>query len=159
VRGGLTLTCTIFKRQEFANLVRWKGGRQGERAQGAKRDVLVRLRPWYEEHDHGAPLLVRVTIPTTSFNPLVGRKQIMSKSEVPHTIIRTVEDPVSTPMALARGKKNYTVKSIDPVRGLGDPKSVHDLKQFTSAGPRQPGGIDALMTEGVRKGQQLARSD
>ena len=103
MRGGLTLTCTIFKRQvrnfdaiplqitkkgrlimhlrahnshaahaqEFANLVRWKGGRQGERAQGAKRDVLVRLRPWYEEHDHGAPLLgggIRSTV--RSHDPL-----------------------------------------------------------------------------------------
>ena len=105
---------------------------------------------------HAMAMGDRFGIPTTSFNPLVGRKQIMSNSEVPHTIIRTVEDPVSTPMALARGKKNYTVKSIDPIRGLGDPKSVHDLNQFTSAGPRQPGGIDALMTEGVRKGQQLA---
>ena len=93
----------------------------------------------------------RFGIPTTSFNLLVGRKQIINKSRVPHTIIRTVEDPVSTPMALARGKKNYTVKSVDPIRGLGDPKSVHDLNQFTSAGPRQPGGIDALMTEGVRR--------
>ena len=105
---------------------------------------------------HAMTMGDRFGIPTTSFNPLVGRKQIMSKSEVPHTIIRTVEDPVSTAMALARGKKNYTIKSIDPIRGLGDPKSVHDLTQFTSAGPRQPGGIDALMTEGVRKGQQLA---
>ena len=33
-------------------------------------------------------------IPSTIYNPLVGRKQLITKSEVPHTIIRTVEDPV-----------------------------------------------------------------
>lgn len=105
---------------------------------------------------HAMAMGDRFGIPTTSYNPLVGRRQMMNRSEVPHTIIRTVEDPVSTLMVLARGKKNYTVKSIDPIQGLGDPKSMHALTQFTSAGPRQPGGIDALMTEGVRKGQQLA---
>ena len=105
---------------------------------------------------HAMAMGDRFGIPSTSYNPLVGRKQLMSKSEVPHTIIRTVEDPVSTTLALARGKKNYTVKAIDPIRGLGDPKDAHELTHFTSAGPRQPGGIDALMMDGVRKGQQLA---
>jgi len=29
------------------------------------------------------------------------------------------------------------------------------LNQFTTSGPRQPGGIQQLMTEGVLRGQQL----
>ena len=77
-------------------------------------------------------------VTSTTFNPLVGRKQLASKSSVPHTIVRTVEDPVSTLLALAKGKKNLTVKSIDPIFGLGDPKSVHSLRHFTTSGPRQP---------------------
>ena len=95
-------------------------------------------------------------IPSTSYNPLVGRKQLTTKSEVPHTIIRTVEDPVSSALALAKGKKNYTVKAIDPIFGLGGPKNAHELTHFTSAGKRQPGGIEQLMHEAVRKGQTLS---
>ena len=95
-------------------------------------------------------------ISSTSYNPLVGRKQLMSKSSTPHTIIRTVEDPVSALLALAKGKKNFTVKGIDPIFGLGDPKNAHELTHFTSAGARQPGGIEQLMHEGVRKGQMLS---
>ena len=33
----------------------------------------------------------RFGIKTTTFNPLVGRKQLMSRSNVPHQIIRTVD--------------------------------------------------------------------
>jgi hypothetical protein len=105
---------------------------------------------------HAMAMGDRFGIPSTSYNPLVGRKQLMSKSEILHTIIRTVEDPVSTSLALARGKKNYTVKAIDPIFGLGDPKNAHELTHFTSAGPRQPGGIEQLMHEGVRKGQTVS---
>ena len=104
---------------------------------------------------HAMAMGDKFEIPTTNYNPLIGRKQLFSKSEVPHKIVRTMEDPVSTPLVLARGKKNYTVKSINPIRGLGDPKSAHDLNQFTTSGPRQPGGIQQLMTEGVLRGQQL----
>jgi hypothetical protein len=98
----------------------------------------------------------RFKIPTTTFNPAVGRTQLTSKSTVPHTIIRTLEDAVSTPIALAKRKSNFTVKAIDPLRGLGDPLSTHALENFTSVGARQPGGIETLMNEGVRLGQQLA---
>ena len=95
-------------------------------------------------------------IPSTTFNPLIGRKQVLSKSEVPHTVIRTVEDFASTPLIMTQHKKNYTVKSLNPIRGLGDPKSVHDLKQFTSGGPRQPGESQNLEVERNRMSQELA---
>ena len=95
-------------------------------------------------------------IESTTFNPWVARKQLLTKSDVKHTIIRTTEDPVSSMLALAKGKKNLTVKAIDPIQGLGDPKSVHSLKQFTSKGNRQPGAIETLMHEGVQKGNMLA---
>ena len=95
-------------------------------------------------------------IPSTTYNPLVGRKQLTTKSKVSHTIIRTVEDPVSSALALAKGKQNYTVKAIDPIFGLGGPKNAHELTHFTSAGKRQPGGIEQLMHEAVRKGQTLS---
>ena len=56
-------------------------------------------------------------IPSTTFNPLIGRKQVLSTSEVPHTVIRTVEDFASTPLVFTQHKKNYTVKSLNPIRG------------------------------------------
>jgi hypothetical protein len=67
---------------------------------------------------------------------------------------------VSSALALAKGKKNFTVKAIDPivdvhVRSAGM-KSTHALKNFTSAGKRQPGGIEQLTTKGVRMGEMLA---
>ena len=95
-------------------------------------------------------------IPSTTFNPLIGRKQVLSTSEVPHTVIRTVEDFASTPLVFTQHKRNYTVKSLNPIRGLGDPKSVHDLKQFTSGGPRQPGELHNLDVERNRMSQELA---
>ena len=95
-------------------------------------------------------------IPSTTFNPLIGRKQVLSKSEVPHTVIRTVEDFASTPLIMTQHKTNYTVKSLNPIRGFGDPKSVHDLKQFTSGGPRQPGESHNLEVERNRMSQELA---
>jgi len=95
-------------------------------------------------------------IPTTTFNPFIGKNQLTSKSEVKHNIIRTVEDVPSTPLALAK-KSNYSVKSIDPIRGLGGLKSTHDLKNFTSTGPRQPGHLETHLIESVQKGNQLAQ--
>ena len=104
---------------------------------------------------HAMAMGDRFKIPSTSFNPLVGRGQLMGNSDTPHTIFRTVEDPVSATLALAKGKKNFTVKGIDPIFGFGDPKNAHELTHFTNAGPRQPGGIELLMHDGVRKGQIL----
>jgi hypothetical protein len=95
-------------------------------------------------------------IPSTNFNPLLGPKQLFSSSETPHTIIRTTEDPVSIGLVFAKAKKNYTTKSILPIYGLDDPKTVHDLKHFTRAGNRQPGGMHRLMADVVKKGQQMA---
>lgn len=105
---------------------------------------------------HALAMGDRFKIETTTFNPFVARKQLLTKSDVKHTIIRTTEDPVSSLLALAKGKKNLTVKAIDPIQGLGDPKSVHKLNQFTSKGNRQPGAIKTLMHEGVQKGNMLA---
>lgn len=95
-------------------------------------------------------------IPSTNFNPLLGPKQLFSSSETPHTIIRTTEDPVSIGLAFAKAKQNYTTKSIRPIHGLDDPKTVHDLKHFTRAGTRQPGGMQRLMMDVAQKGHQLA---
>ena len=104
---------------------------------------------------HALELGDQFKIKSTTFNPLIGRKQLLSMSATPHTVIRTLEDPVSSLLALSK-KKNYTVKAIDPIFGRGDPIVVHDLKHFVEAGPRQPGGIESLMVEKVRKGQILA---
>ena len=95
-------------------------------------------------------------IRTTSFNPFVSPKQLATPSKVPHSIFRTTEDPVSSLLAFARHKTNYSVSAIHPIRGLNDPKSMHSLKHFTSAGARQPGGMEVLMRQGIEKGQQLA---
>jgi hypothetical protein len=95
-------------------------------------------------------------VKTTTFNPFVTPKQLSSKSTVQHTIFRTTEDVASSLLAFGRHKSNYKVSSIRPIFGLNGVKSMHDLKHFTSAGPRQPGGLETLMIQGIDKGQQLA---
>ena len=104
---------------------------------------------------HAMTLGDAYSIPSTTFNPLIGPSQLLSRSEVAHSIVRTVEDPVSVGLALARSKRNYTVKAIDTLYGIDDPKTVHDLKHFTRAGARQPGGIDRLSKTVLLKGQEL----
>ena len=95
-------------------------------------------------------------IRSTTYNPAISPKQLSSVSTTEHTIYRTTEDAVSTLLAFAKHKRNFTVSAIEPIVGLGDPKGVHDLQNFTSSGPRQPGGTERLMREGLLKGQQLA---
>ena len=102
---------------------------------------------------HAVHLGDEFEIPTTTFNALIGRQQIMSQSEVPHTIIRTVEDVPSTGLLLRPGKSNYTVKSIDPVIGNGSPKSVHDLNQFTG---ENVSGVKPQISEFMPKPTSLA---
>jgi hypothetical protein len=104
---------------------------------------------------HALNLGDQFKIKSTTFNPFVGMKQLRTSSNVEHTVYRTIEDPVSSLLALSK-KKNYKVFGIDPIFGKGGLVSVHKLEHFTSAGQRQPGGIEILMEEGVRKGQQLA---
>ncbi|MDC0525670.1 hypothetical protein OAO87_01630 [bacterium] len=95
-------------------------------------------------------------VKTTTFNPFVGGNQIKSKSNVEHTVFRTTEDPVSTLLGFTRHKSNFKVSSIRPIVGLHSPLAVHELANFTSQGPRQPGAQESMMIEAVRKGQQKA---
>ena len=95
-------------------------------------------------------------VKTTTFNPFVAGAQIKAKSNVEHTIFRTTEDPVSTLLAFTRHKSNYKVHSIQPIVGLHNPKDMHDLKNFTRQGLRQPGTQETMMIESIQKGQQLA---
>ena len=128
---------------------------QFEQVQG-KYGAVSELLGYSKGGAHAMALGDHFKVPSTTFNPLVGRKQLTTTSEVSHTIIRTLEDAPSSGLALAQNKRNYSVKAIDPIRGMGGLKSTHELHQFTSAGPRQPGGIEVLAAEGVRKGQMLA---
>ena len=88
-------------------------------------------------------------VPSKTYNPLIGKAQLLSKSEVPHEIIRTAQDIVSAPGAVLSKsagtpfyKKNYTYKTIDTTSKIlekppklgsneANPFLIHDLKQFT----------------------------
>ena len=96
-------------------------------------------------------------VKTTTFNPFVTPKQLATKSNVEHTIFRTTEDVASTMLAFSRHKKNFKVSSIHPISGWHGVFGMHSLKHFINAGPRQPGGLETLMVQGVDKGQQLAQ--
>ena len=43
-------------------------------------------------------------IPSTTFNPFLGKSLVSSSSEVPHTILRTTEDFASLGIGMAKGK-------------------------------------------------------
>ncbi len=90
-------------------------------------------------------------VKSTSFNPFVTPKQLATQSNVEHTIYRTTEDVASSLLGFAKHKLNYKVSAIHPIRGLHGPKGMHELKHFTSKGPRQPGGMEELMVEGIKK--------
>ena len=96
-------------------------------------------------------------VKTTTFNPFVTPRQLATKSTVEHTIFRTTEDVASSLLAFSKHKANYRVSAIEPI-GETSVKvtSMHSLKHFTTAGPRQPGGLQRLMVGEIEKGQQLA---
>ena len=92
-------------------------------------------------------------IPSTVFNPSIGPKQITSTSKVPHTIINTVDDPISIATYL-RKKQNYSIKRIRSIRGE-NPLAQHKLSNFTQRGPNQPNGLEKLSHELIGRGQNL----
>ena len=154
VNDVVTNASTIGGAEEHVSQIR-SSRVQFEQVQG-KYGAVSELLGYSKGGAHAMALGDHFKVPSTTFNPLVGRKQLTTTSEVSHTIIRTLEDAPSSGLALAQNKRNYSVKAIDPIRGMGGLKSTHELHQFTSAGPRQPGGIEVLAAEGVRKGQMLA---
>ena len=92
-------------------------------------------------------------IPTTVFNASIGPRQLSSISKVPHTVINTVDDPISM-ATYFRKKSNYTIKRIRSIRGE-NPIAQHKLSNFTQRGINQPSGLEKLSHELIGKGQNL----
>ena len=90
-------------------------------------------------------------IPSTVFNPSIGPKQWSSSSKVAHTIINTVDDPISIG-SYFRPKKNYTIKRIRSIRGE-NPLAQHKLSNFTQRGTNQPSGLERMSHELIAIGQ------
>ena len=84
-------------------------------------------------------------VPTTVFNPSVGPRQLSSVSKVPHTVINTIDDPISI-ATYFRKKSNYTIKRIRSIRGES-PIAQHKLSNFTHRGVNQPSGLEQLSHE------------
>lgn len=104
----------------------------------------------------------RFEIPTTTYNPAIGPQQVMTRSRVPHEIIRTIDDPVSLGLSIAQHKANYTVRAIDPIIGEGGPETSHRLRQFTTRSVIQPShdeGQFGLDTDMARRGSLLAEME
>ena len=92
-------------------------------------------------------------ISTTVFNPSIGRRQLSGLSKVPHTLINTVDDPISM-ATYFRKKSNYTIKRIRSIRGE-NPIAQHKLSNFTQRGINQPSGLEKLSHGLIGKGQNL----
>ena len=92
-------------------------------------------------------------IPSTAFNPSIGPRQMRTSSKVAHTIINTVDDPVSV-MSYFKKKPNYTIKRIRSIRGE-NPVAQHKLSNFTQRGNNQPSGLERMSHELIGKGQNL----
>lgn len=93
-------------------------------------------------------------IPATVFNPAIGPNQIRSTSKVPHTVINTVDDPISVGSYLKK-KDNWTIKRIRSIQGE-NPIAQHKLSNFTERGNNQPSGLEKMSIGLISKGQNLA---
>jgi len=92
-------------------------------------------------------------IPSTVFNPSIGPNQIRSNSNVQHTVINTVDDPISIASYL-RKKSNYNIKRIRSIQGE-NPLAQHKLSNFTQRGSNQPNGVEKMSHELIGNGQNL----
>jgi len=92
--------------------------------------------------------------PATVFNPAIGPNQIRTNSKVPHTVINTVDDPISVASYLKK-KDNYTIKRIRSIQGE-NPLAQHKLSNFTERGKNQPSGLEKMSIGLISKGQNLA---
>ena len=92
-------------------------------------------------------------ISSTVFNPAVGPNQLRTTSKVPHTVINTVDDPISVGTYLKK-KDNYTIKRIRSIQGE-NPLAQHKLSNFTERGPNQPSGLEKMSIDLISKGQNL----
>ena len=71
-------------------------------------------------------------LPTTLFNPFMGKNYIKGKHlHTPQRILRTTEDMASSPLLLGGGDHNFDIRNYYPTIGNGNPKSIHNLDNFT----------------------------
>ena len=93
-------------------------------------------------------------LPATVFNPAIGPQQLRTTSKVPHTVINTVDDPISVGSYFKK-KGNYNIKRIRSIQGE-NPISQHLLSNFTERSKNQPSGVEKLMFDTMSKSQNLA---
>lgn len=98
------------------------------------------------------------SIPTTQFNPLISPSLVRSQAEgSTHTILRTLNDPVSI---LAKGTvagSRWTIKSVLPLQDTLNPIEEHYLKQFlTNDTPRRTSIEELLNTRIQTQGARVS---
>ena len=72
----------------------------------------------------------RYSVPTTTFNPLLGKTFSTGLKGPSHKIFRTTEDIASSIAATTRKSANVQIKSINPIRDAINPVVAHDLSNF-----------------------------
>jgi len=87
---------------------------------------------------------------TTAYNPFLGNKLLLNKANVPHNIIRTTDDMASIGIGLVRGKNNWNVKSVKPIKNSIKPWDAHLAYHFFT---NEEERADGLMTELATKSQ------
>ena len=98
------------------------------------------------------------SIPTTQFNPLISPSLVRNQAKgSSHTILRTLNDPVSI---LAKGKvsgSKWNIKSVLPLRDTLNPIEEHFLKQFlTNDTPRRTSIEELLNTRIQTSGARVS---
>ena len=84
----------------------------------------------------------KAKIPTTTFNPFIGKNLVNSKSG-DHTIFRTTEDFASLGIGLTNSK--WKVSSILPHKDKLNPFEAHKLENFTESSSRRPGHTETML--------------
>lgn len=93
-------------------------------------------------------------IPTTTFNPFLGKNLVNSKTG-DHTIFRTTEDFASMGIGLTGSK--WKVSSILPHKDKLNPIEAHKLENFTEISSRRPGHTETMLqsvnSQGMKVGE------
>ena len=93
-------------------------------------------------------------IPTTTFNPFIGKNLVNSKSG-DHTIFRTTEDFASLGIGFTNSK--WKVSSIHPHQDKLNPFEAHKLENFTETSSRRAGHTETMLqgvnSQGMKVGE------
>jgi hypothetical protein len=98
-------------------------------------------------------------IPTQTFNPGIGKNLIRAnKTDVPHRILRTTEDPISFGLGLTK-RGTFQIDSILPHADKLNPLESHKLENFTKTSKRRAGFTEDLLDASQRAGQRAGEYD